>query len=114
MVAVEERRLVDAAGDLPREHRPPGEEEEELGLERRALPVPSALGQFPLAQRGQGGLRFMLTYVPEDPNSSYGQLLVDVDDPAAITARVEALGGRVYLEARDRPLGGEQGGAGEG
>jgi multidrug efflux pump subunit AcrB len=29
---------------------------------------------------GQGGLRFMLTYSPEEPNSAYGQLLVDVDD----------------------------------
>lgn len=28
---------------------------------------------------GQGGLRFMLTYGPEDPNPAYGQLLVDVD-----------------------------------
>lgn len=27
---------------------------------------------------GQGGLRFMLTYSPEDPNPAYGQLLVDV------------------------------------
>ncbi|APC19587.1 multidrug transporter AcrB (plasmid) [Pseudomonas frederiksbergensis] len=29
---------------------------------------------------GQGGLRFMLTYSPEDPNPAYGQLLVDVTD----------------------------------
>lgn len=29
---------------------------------------------------GQGGLRFLLTYVPEKPNSSYAQLLVDVHD----------------------------------
>ncbi len=29
-----------------------------------------------------------------------------VEDPAAITARVEALGGTVYVEAQDRPLGG--------
>lgn len=29
---------------------------------------------------GQGGLRFMLTYAPEEPNSAYGQLLVDVED----------------------------------
>lgn len=28
---------------------------------------------------GQGALRFMLTYSPEDPNPAYGQLLVDVD-----------------------------------
>jgi multidrug efflux pump subunit AcrB len=40
---------------------------------------------------GQGALRFMLTYSPEDPNSSYGQLLVDVDDPAMITTLVAEL-----------------------
>jgi len=40
---------------------------------------------------GQGGLRFMLTYSPEDTNSSYGQLLVDVDDPTIITALVAEL-----------------------
>jgi multidrug efflux pump subunit AcrB len=40
---------------------------------------------------GQGALRFMLTYSPEDPNSSYGQLLVDVDDPAVISALVARL-----------------------
>lgn len=32
---------------------------------------------------------------------------IRVQDPAAITARVEALGGTVYLEAQDRPLGGQ-------
>ncbi|GAA5214139.1 efflux RND transporter permease subunit [Corallincola platygyrae] len=34
---------------------------------------------------GGGGLRFMLTYSPESPNPSYGQLLVDVDDFHRIT-----------------------------
>ena len=29
---------------------------------------------------GKGGLRFLLTYTPEKPNSAYAQLLVDVDD----------------------------------
>jgi multidrug efflux pump subunit AcrB len=33
---------------------------------------------------GQGGLRFLLTYTPEKQSDSYAQLLVDVDDPAAI------------------------------
>jgi predicted enzyme related to lactoylglutathione lyase len=32
---------------------------------------------------------------------------VRVEDPAAITSQVEALGGTVYLDARDRPLGGQ-------
>ncbi|NGX16130.1 efflux RND transporter permease subunit [Wenzhouxiangella sp. XN24] len=40
---------------------------------------------------GQGGLRFMLTYSPEDPNSAYGQLLVDVEDPALIAGLVTEL-----------------------
>lgn len=41
---------------------------------------------------GQGGLRFMLTYSPEDPNPAYGQLLVDVDtfdDIAGLIARLQ-------------------------
>jgi len=33
---------------------------------------------------GQGGLRFLLTYGPEKQNSSYAQLLVDVDDSSVI------------------------------
>jgi multidrug efflux pump subunit AcrB len=40
---------------------------------------------------GQGGLRFMLTYSPESKNSSYGQLLVDVDDVARIPELVSHL-----------------------
>jgi multidrug efflux pump subunit AcrB len=40
---------------------------------------------------GQGGLRFMLTYSPEDPNSAFGQLLVDVDDHQGIDSLVETL-----------------------
>jgi multidrug efflux pump subunit AcrB len=40
---------------------------------------------------GQGALRFMLTYSPEDPNTAYGQLLVDVADAAKIPALVTGL-----------------------
>ncbi|WPL15909.1 Multidrug transporter MdtC [Thiorhodovibrio winogradskyi] len=40
---------------------------------------------------GQGGLRFMLTYAPEEPNSAYGQLLVDVDDFRRINPLVAEL-----------------------
>ena len=40
---------------------------------------------------GQGGLRFMLTYSPEDPNSSYGQLLIDVEDDSGIAELVDEL-----------------------
>ncbi len=34
---------------------------------------------------GQGAMRFMLTYTPEDANTSYGMLLVGVDDYRKIT-----------------------------
>lgn len=47
---------------------------------------------------GQGGLRFMLTYVPEDPNSSYGQLLVEVADASQIAPLIAEL--QAELEAR--------------
>jgi multidrug efflux pump subunit AcrB len=33
---------------------------------------------------GQGGLRFLLTYAPEKLNSSYAQLIIDVDDYRSI------------------------------
>lgn len=46
---------------------------------------------------GSGGLRFMLTYSPEPPNSSYGQLLIDVGDfrqiPGLVTDLQEELSG---------------------
>jgi predicted enzyme related to lactoylglutathione lyase len=32
---------------------------------------------------------------------------IRVEDPSAITARVESLGGKVYVDAQDRPLGGQ-------
>ncbi|MCH8083123.1 MAG: efflux RND transporter permease subunit [Myxococcales bacterium] len=37
---------------------------------------------------GQGGLRFLLTYTPEKQDSSYAQLLVDVDDPSRIASLI--------------------------
>ncbi len=40
---------------------------------------------------GQGGLRFMLTYSPEDPNPAYGQLLVDVERFEDIAGLIERL-----------------------
>lgn len=39
---------------------------------------------------GQGGLRFLLTYAPELPSSSYAQLLVDVDDAGDIEKHIQA------------------------
>jgi multidrug efflux pump subunit AcrB len=40
---------------------------------------------------GQGALRFMLTYTPEDPNPAYGQLLVDVDSFEVIAGLISNL-----------------------
>jgi multidrug efflux pump subunit AcrB len=40
---------------------------------------------------GQGALRFMLTYSPEDPNPAYGQLLVDVQRFEDIAGLIERL-----------------------
>lgn len=40
---------------------------------------------------GQGGLRFMLTYSPEDPNPAYGQLLIDVADYRQIAGLISRL-----------------------
>lgn len=40
---------------------------------------------------GGGALRFMLTYVPESRNPSYGQLLIDIDDYTKIAPLVAEL-----------------------
>jgi multidrug efflux pump subunit AcrB len=37
---------------------------------------------------GKGGLRFLLTYTPERPNSAYAQLLVDVEDAKQVDALI--------------------------
>ena len=40
---------------------------------------------------GKGGLRFLLTYTPEKLNSSYAQMLVDVNDAEAIERLIPAI-----------------------
>ncbi len=40
---------------------------------------------------GQGGLRFLLTYTPERPNSAFGHFLVDVDDPKLVDGLIEKI-----------------------
>lgn len=45
---------------------------------------------------GRGALRFLLTYEPEMPNSSYGQILVTVDDYKKIDGMLPVV--RKYLE----------------
>lgn len=50
---------------------------------------------------GQGALRFMLTYGPESPNTSYGQLLVDVDDYRTIPGLLKTIQERLDREHPD-------------
>ena len=50
---------------------------------------------------GQGGMRFLLTYTPELLNSSYAQLLIDVDDASRINAladEIDAYVGANYVD----------------
>ena len=49
------------------------------------------------AMTGTGGLRFLLTYTPEDPDASYGILFVDVDD----YKKIPAIADKVTAFARD-------------
>jgi multidrug efflux pump subunit AcrB len=46
---------------------------------------------------GQGSLRFLLTYTPEKANTSFAQLLVEVDNPKRIAAVSDSI--QDYLEA---------------
>ena len=50
---------------------------------------------------GGGALRFMLTYAPEEPNPSYGQLLVEVQDVDRIEALVPEIERFVAAEFPD-------------
>jgi multidrug efflux pump subunit AcrB len=50
------------------------------------------------AMTGTGGLRFLLTYTPEDPDASYGIIFVDVEDYKTITE----LADKVTAFARDK------------
>ncbi|MHC5010208.1 MAG: efflux RND transporter permease subunit [Planctomycetota bacterium] len=46
---------------------------------------------------GGGSLRFLLTYAPEEPNSAYGQLIVEVDDFRRIPEVIPLI--EAYVEA---------------
>lgn len=51
---------------------------------------------------GQGSLRFILTYNPEDPNASFGELVVAVDDVAnmqRVMGRIEAFLAKEFEDA---------------
>ena len=54
---------------------------------------------------GQGSLRFLLSYAPQDPNPSYGQLLVtvkDFKDRAAAIAKIDAFIAENFADAEWR------------
>ena len=50
------------------------------------------------SQIGQGGLRFLLTYTAERPNSGYAQLLVDIESPELMETLPRAV--ELYLADR--------------
>jgi len=50
---------------------------------------------------GAGAMRFLLTYTPEQTNSSYAQLLVDVDEAAAIPGLEEQITTHIREEFPD-------------
>jgi predicted enzyme related to lactoylglutathione lyase len=60
---------------------------------------------YRILNRGDRPTLGMMTH-PFEEQRPVWVTYIRVEDPAAITARVEALGGTVYLEAQDRPLGG--------
>ncbi|MGF1750375.1 efflux RND transporter permease subunit [Vibrio cionasavignyae] len=53
---------------------------------------------------GGGGLRFMLTYSPEARNSSYGQLLIDIDDYKKIAPLLVQLQSELSLKYSDASI----------
>lgn len=50
---------------------------------------------------GEGGPRFILTYSPEKPNTAYGLLLVEVNDPAQIDAIIKDCKDKLAAEYPD-------------
>jgi len=48
-----------------------------------------------------GGLRFLLTYTPENPDPAYGLILVDVDNPAKIKALIDSINALANAETPD-------------
>lgn len=47
---------------------------------------------------GEGGLRFLLTYQPQQPNSSYAQFLVNVDDYTKVKGLISKVEAELALE----------------
>ncbi|MBY5948357.1 efflux RND transporter permease subunit [Photobacterium rosenbergii] len=53
---------------------------------------------------GGGGLRFMLTYAPEARNTSYGQLLIDIDDYTKIAPLLIELQDELSVKYQDASI----------
>ncbi len=68
--------------------------------------VETAADEYRLLSRGEDPALGIMTH-PFNDERPVWVTYIRVEDPAAITARVEALGGKVYVEAQDRPLGGQ-------
>lgn len=77
-----------------------------LGLRHELRGVSGSDATYELLKRGDEPAVGVLEHPVEDARPVWANYL-RVEDPAAITARVEALGGTVALDAQPRPVGGE-------
>lgn len=68
--------------------------------------VPAGQGSYRVLTRAQRPALGVLAH-PFPKERPVWVTYIRVEDPAAITSRVEALGGTVYVEPQDRPLGGQ-------
>ncbi len=76
-----------------------------LGLAHEARPVGAGDSIYQLLKRGDTPAVGVLEHPVAEARPVWANYL-RVEDPAAVTARVEALGGRVALEEQPRELGG--------
>lgn len=75
------------------------------GLEEDDVEV-GEVRSYRMLNRGDRPTFGMMNH-PFDEKRPVWVTYIRVEDPAAITARVEDLGGKVYLDAQNRPLGGQ-------
>lgn len=116
--------LLQARGGVPAEHEPEtnGWLWDELWTNdvERATEFYGGLAGFDVEDHDVPGAEYVYRVLRTDgtpraaiiPNPFDGQMPVwvnylRVEDPAAITARVESLGGRILVDASDRPIGGQ-------
>lgn len=68
--------------------------------------VEAAVNEYRLLSLGEEPALGIMAH-PFDDKRPVWVAYIRVEDPAAITARAEALGGKVYVEAQDRAIGGQ-------